>query len=192
MIAALLLASAVPPVETAERAFASAAQIDGQWTAFRRFAAPDAQLLADGPQPAAVALKDLPDPPSAVMWWPARTITSCDGSLAFSTGPWVRKGGRSNGHYFTIWRHDTSGWHWIFDGGASDHKPSPAGDTVKAVRAACSPATPAEPMSGAAAGGASRDGSLHWRLEKADGDSFNLVVTYRAGRNWKTERAIVG
>ena len=79
MIAALLLAAAVPPVETAERAFASAAQTRGQWTAFRQFAASDAQMLLDGPQPAAPFLKDRKDPPSAVMWWPARTITSCDG-----------------------------------------------------------------------------------------------------------------
>jgi hypothetical protein len=192
LIAALFLAAAVPPVEATERAFASAAQTKGQWTAFREFAAPDAQMLLDGPQPAAPFLKDRANPPVAVMWWPARTITSCDGSLAFSTGPWIRKGGHSSGRYFTIWRHDNSGWRWIFDGGAQDHAATAAGDKVVATHASCGAGLPVAATDDAVGGGASRDGSLRWSLVKAGGDGFTLVVSYRAGRNWKTESAVVG
>ena len=189
----LLAAAAVPPVEQAERAFASTAQIKGQWTAFREFAAPDAQMLLDGPQPAAPFLKDRADPPVAVMWWPAHTVTSCDGKLAFSTGPWRRKGGQTTGRYFTIWRYREDGWRWIYDGGAEDHSPTLAGDKPAAVRASClrgvsAPAVPADQ----AIGGSSEDGSLRWSLRPQDKEHFQLAVTYRSGRGWKTETAVVG
>jgi hypothetical protein len=150
-------------------------------------------MLLDGLQPAAPFLKDRKDPSTAVMWWPAHTVTSCDGSLALSTGPWIRKGGRAAGRYFTIWRHDGSGWHWIYDGGTEDPSPTPAGDTVNATKASCGPgAPPSPPEFGVVGGSVSRDGTLMWNLVKAEGDKFNLVVIYRAGRNWKIEQAIVG
>ena len=193
MIAALLLAAAVPPVEQAERAFAAAAQTKGQWTAFREFAAPDARMLLDGLQPAGPFLENRKDPPVAVMWWPAHTVTSCDGSMAFSTGPWIRRGGQAAGRYFTIWRHDGSGWHWVYDGGTDTTSPSPAGDKVSAIRASCGPGSPPSPPEfDVAGGGAARDGTLIWSLVKAGAGKFNLVVIYRDGRNWKTEEAIVG
>jgi hypothetical protein len=193
MIWALLAAAATPPVEQAERAFASAAQTKGQWTAFREFAAPDAQMLIDGPQPALPFLKDKKDPPVAVMWWPAHTVTSCDGSLAFSTGPWRRKGGQAMGRYFTIWRHDANGWRWIYDGGAEDRSATPAGDKVAAVRAACGrgasgPMAIMRPL----IGGTSGDGSLRWGLSRREQDGYELVITYRLGAGWTRESAIVG
>jgi hypothetical protein len=193
MMLALLAAAAVPPVEQAERAFAAMAQTRGQWTAFRAFAAPDAQMLLDGPQPALPFLKDKKDPPVAVMWWPAHTVTSCDRSLAFSTGPWRRKGGQQTGRYFTIWRHDANGWRWIYDGGAQDHAASPAGDKVAAVRASCGRGSPAPaPSDRPRIGGASRDGTLHWGLSPVDAEHYRLTVTYRVGAGWRSESAIVG
>jgi hypothetical protein len=169
------------------------AQIKGQWTAFREFAAPDAQMLLDGPKPAAPFLKDRKDPPIAVMWWPAHTVTSCDRTLAFSTGPWRRKGGQTTGRYFTIWRHGADGWRWIYDGGAEDHSGTAAGDKVAAVRASChngspAPAAPADQ----AIGSASEDGSLRWSLQPSGQGHYQLTVTYRDGRGWKTEAAVVG
>lgn len=194
MIPALLLAAAaVPPVEQAERAFASAAQTKGQWTAFREYAAPDAQMLIEGPQPAQPFLKDRKDPPFAVMWWPAHTITACDGSLALSTGPWRRKGGTAMGRYFTIWRHDGSGWHWIYDGGAQDQSGTPAGDQVHAQHASCGKRSAAPARSAhEVIGGASRDGSLLWSLTSADKQHYNLSVTYWDGHGWQVESADVG
>jgi hypothetical protein len=193
MILALLAAAAAPPVEQAERAFASMAQTNGQWTAFRAFAAPDAQMLIEGPQPAAPFLQSRKDPPVSVMWWPAHTVTSCDGTLAFSTGPWRRKGGQSTGRYFTIWRYGAEGWRWIYDGGAEDHSATPAGDKVAAVRASCRRSTPSPPLpADQAIGGTSADGSLRWSLQPQDKEHYRLTVTYRDGKGWTSETAIVG
>ena len=198
MIAALVLAAAVPPVEKAERAFAAAAQTKGQWTAFRDFAAPDAQMMIDGPQPAAPFLKDRKNPAQAVMWWPGRTVTSCDGSLAFSTGPWRRNGGQSTGRYFTIWRHDAGGWHWLFDGGA-DATPEearngiPTSDLVSTKNGGiCHRPPPPPDASTPLTGGASNDGSLRWRVDKAD-KGYRLRVLFSVGMGWtKEEDVIVG
>jgi len=187
MLPLLLLAQAAQPVVEAERAFASAAQTQGQWTAFRAFVAPDAVMMLDGPQPAAPFLKDKKDPPVAVMWWPAHIVTSCDGSLAFSTGPWRRKGGTAMGRYFTIWRHDAGGWRWIYDGGTQDETSTPAGDVpVQPPRRACHK-PPALPVEGPpAAGGRSRDGSLVWRIDKS-AKGYRLRILFSTGGAWVTE-----
>ncbi len=191
MMLLLLAATAAAPVEQAERAFAAMAQTEGQWTAFRAFAAPDAIMLLDGPKPAAPFLDHRADPPQSVMWWPARTITSCDGKLAFSTGPWRGRGGTQTGRYMTVWRKDADGWRWLYDGGSED-RGSPAGDTVVAVRAACGDARNVPSIQDMIAGGTSPDGSLRWGLSKLDGDQYRLTVTYRGMAGWKSESAVVG
>lgn len=186
MLALYFLAQAIQPVADAERAYASAAQTRGQWTAFRDFAAPDATMMLDGPQPAAPFLKDKKDPPVAVMWWPAHIVTACDSSLAFSTGPWRRKGGTSAGRYFTIWRRDPAGWRWIFDGGTQDEIGTPAGDVpVQPTHRACRkpPPPPSEPA--AIVGGQSQDGSLIWRVDKS-ANGYRLRVLFSTGGAWAT------
>lgn len=187
MLSFLFFVQAVQPVIEVERAYASAAQTRGQWTAFRDFAAPDAVMMLDGPQPAAPFLKDRKDPSVAVMWWPAHVVTACDGSLAFSTGPWRRKGGTEMGRYFTIWRHDAAGWRWIYDGGTRDEAGMAAGDVpVQPAHRAChkSPPLPDEGVS--AAGGRSRDGSLVWRIDKS-AKGYRLRVLFSTGGAWTTE-----
>ena len=87
MILALLLAAA--PVSApmsaidAERAFAADAQKNGQWTAFRNSAAPDAVMFVPEKVNAQAWLKDRADPPVSVFWWPGRSYVSCDGSVMF-------------------------------------------------------------------------------------------------------------
>ncbi|KRB79356.1 hypothetical protein ASE00_19800 [Sphingomonas sp. Root710] len=136
LLAALLLAAT--PVEAAERAFASKAQTDGQWTAFRAFAAPDAVSFAPEIASAGKLFGTLKDPPVAVMWWPSRTILSCDGSSAISTGPWVRKGGRQTGTFTTVWQRQADGaWKWRLDHGRETPRAVRAHDPVEAVRASC-------------------------------------------------------
>jgi hypothetical protein len=185
---ALLAAAAQPPVETAERAFASAAQTGGQWAAFRKYAAPDAMMLIDGPQPALPFLEKLKEPPQPVMWWPAHTVTSCDGSLALSTGPWRRRGGTETGKFNTIWRHDASGWHWVFDGGSSPSAAEAkdgigAGDAVSAKTGLrCRKPVWPQAEAGAIAGGASRDNTLRWRIDKA-GEGYRLRVWFNPGNH---------
>ncbi|MDO6416582.1 hypothetical protein Q4F19_19520 [Sphingomonas sp. BIUV-7] len=183
---ALALAAAVAasqPVEQAERAFAATAQTEGQWTAFRRFMAPGARILTDGPTDAAKFLAPLKDPRVALMWWPARTVTACDGSLAFSTGPW--RSARGHGRFLTIWQRQPDGaWKWLYDGGgADDAGGSPAGDTVVATRAACGRLPPPPATPAMLAGGESQDGSLRWSVTK-DGAAWRMRVLAAARGTW--------
>ncbi|NIJ09085.1 hypothetical protein FHS31_002717 [Sphingomonas vulcanisoli] len=180
MILAWLAAAAIPPVETAERAFASAAQTQGQWTAFRTFAAPDATMIIDGPQPAAPFLAGRADPKGAVMWWPMRTVTSCDGTMALSTGPWRSADGTKTGRYYTIWRHKADGWHWVFDGG-TDEAGVAAGDLISGKRGGtCHKPHWGEAEPGALAGGGSVDDSFRWRVDKA-AQGYRLRVFTNVG-----------
>lgn len=182
---ALALAAAVPasqPVAQAERAFAATAQTDGQWTAFRAFAAPGALILADGPVDAAKFLAPLKDPKVALMWWPARTVTSCDGSLALSTGPW--RSAKAHGQFLTVWQRQPDGaWKWIYDGGGADAPGgSRAGDSVDATRPKnCRPPRWKAMEPDVEVGGASRDDSLRWRLDRA-GQAYRFRAFLNDGR----------
>jgi ketosteroid isomerase-like protein len=187
MIALLALAvAATQPVADAERAFAAMAQKHGQWTAFRAFSTPDAKMLIDGPQPAQPFLATLKDPPTSVMWWPARTYTSCDGSLAFSTGPW-RIGGKSQGEFFTIWQKQPDGnWKWVYDGGVELKAPISAGERVKAVHASCRLPKAAAAMIESDTGGASRDGTLRWALSPISGTKeYRFRVLFVRNGGWE-------
>ncbi|MBV9843324.1 MAG: hypothetical protein JOY99_17610 [Sphingomonadaceae bacterium] len=133
LLGALLMAS--PPVADAERSFAAAAARDGQWTAFRTYAAPDAILFEPDQMPALRALGGRADPRASIAWHPTHTITSCDGSLAYSAGAWTGSSGRGGGSFGTIWRHDPGGWAWIYDGG-HDGTPDPS-TTLIAEDASC-------------------------------------------------------
>ncbi len=131
MITALLIAAATPPASPvstavdAERAFAADAQKLGQWTAFRKWAAPDALMFTPEPVKAHDFLKDRKDPPIPVFWWPGRSFVSCDGTYAVNTGPWVREWGKSVGYFTTVWRREGDSWRWTYD----------AGDAMKEARA---------------------------------------------------------
>ena len=88
ILAALLLTQAGTAIE-AERDFNRTAQTQGQWTAFRRYAADNAVMFVPRPENAQKFLKDRKDPPIAVQWWPAESYVSCDGTVAVNTGPWA-------------------------------------------------------------------------------------------------------
>ena len=111
-------------IVVAELAFARAAQLDGQWTAFRDTAADTAVMLdPTGPVRAAEFLKGRADPAQAVSWQPHRVMMACDGRTGASTGPWQRADGLS-GSYTTVWqRQDRNArkpnWKWVLDYGAS-------------------------------------------------------------------------
>ena len=119
LLAAPPAADAAPAVIAAERAFAARAQSEGQWTAFRATAAPDAIMLAPDPVDAHQFLgRFTSDPAVAVMWWPGRIWMSCDGSMAVTTGPWVRRGGTQVGSFTTVWKEqDDRSWRWVYDNG---------------------------------------------------------------------------
>lgn len=192
MILALLLAGAVPDTAIeSERAFAAMAQTEGQWTAFRAFAAPDGVMFVPKQVDARQWLKDRPDPPQAVMWWPAKAFVSCDGSITITTGPWLREGGRLAGYFTTVWgRQQDGGWKWLLDHGDTLDRPRPAGDAPEIRRASCR-RLPAPQSAEAEQGfetGRSADGSLRWRwrvyedgarmvwAELWDGQAYKLVL----------------
>lgn len=194
-----------PPADAvaAERAFAARAQVEGQWTAFRATAAPDAIMLAPGPINAHRFLQRFrQDPKVAVMWWPARVWTSCDGSMAVTTGPWVRRGGTSVGTFTTVWRREADGrWRWVYDNARETPRAVEAPDEPLVIPAACSGATaqaddhphmwvqreghmpgewgmPMEPVpeTPPVAGGVSSDGTLRWEVHRRPDHGANAYT----------------
>lgn len=205
MILSFLLAAASPQnAVDAERAFAAMAQTEGQWTAFRAYAAPNGWMFVPEPVNAQAWLKDRKDPPQSVMWWPAESWVSCDGSVAVNTGPWVRQGGRDVGYFTTVWaRQQDGGWKWLLDQGAALSKPRAAGERARVRRAKCVSGKPAgtgfavltmeqpndQGMDGSASSlqedGRSRDESLRWKWRVLPDKSRRLAVELWTGAGYE-------
>ena len=163
MILALLLAAAEPSMTAidAERAFVADAQKLGQWTAFRKYAADDAEMYVPQRVNAQEFLRDLKDPPASVFWWPGKSFVSCDGSYAVNTGPWVRQYGKAVGYFTTVWKRQPDGsWKWIYDGGDGLATARAEGGDIKPSPASCE-GKPA----GLPSASKSPDGSLAWTIE---------------------------
>ena len=147
MIAVFLLAAA--PVTTAvdaERAFARDAQRIGQWTAFRKYADPDAVMFTPQAVWARDFLKGRKDPPEAVSWWPGASFVSCDGRIAVNTGPWTRNSGRLHGYFTTVWQREKGQWLWVYDGGDTLKTPRPIPRRPFVRRASCRAKAPGAPI----------------------------------------------
>lgn len=196
-------------IVAAELAFARAAREQGQWTAFRQFAAPGALLHGgNGPFPIEPWLATQTDPPEAVQWEPRAVVMSCDGALAVSQGRYRDPDGRV-GNFVTVWERQSSGeYRYIFDAGGDDvPQPPPrkpvegeggivvtAIDAVKGMIASCPrggseiPPPPAIPVGedGKTDARLSRDGTLRWRWEhRADGTRYAAAEYFYEGR-WLT------
>ncbi|HEX6604775.1 MAG TPA: hypothetical protein VF027_07845 [Sphingomicrobium sp.] len=146
MIAALLIAAAVPTAVDAELAFAADARRMGQWTAFRKWADRDAVVFT--PQ-AAWAQTALPqkDPPKAISWRPAHSWVSCDGRTAVNTGPWWKVDGTRGGYFTTVWQRQGRSWRWAYDGGGPlDAKAAPPPARAQVHRASCRTRAPGPPV----------------------------------------------
>lgn len=165
-----------------ERAYAESARRDGQWTAFRAYAAPDAVMFVPGPTPADQWLAGKADPPQSADWQPHRVIVSCDGTLAVSTGAAQFAGGL-NGVYVTIWARQADGsWRWIADDGGTVERAlsAPAAPAVEVAE--CPGSEGPEPQGfvpTSEARGASRDATLLW--DWREGPSPGLRVTMWIG-----------
>ena len=138
MLILLLAAVAAPSAVDAERAFARDARRNGQWTASRAYAGPDAVMFT----PQAIWARDFHkgrrDPRQSVRWSPNASYVSCDGRIAVNTGPWQSPDGRQHGFYTTVWELHGGRWRWISDGRHTMAKPLAARATPIVRTASCS------------------------------------------------------
>ena len=162
----LLTPTAKPSkVIATELAFARAAQEDGQWTAFREYAAPGALLFGqNGAIEAAPWLREQEDPPAAVAWEPYRVWSSCDGSLAVTQGGFREPEGQV-GTFNTVWQRQRDGdYEYVFDFGVPQATAPEKPDAISAATADCNP--PAESAAELPADARfSSDRTLAWRFE---------------------------
>lgn len=144
MIIAIVLAAAanMPTAIDAERAFARDAHRIGQWSAFRKYALPDAVMFLPQAEFAEDFLKGRKDPAKSVDWWPVRSLVSCDGRTAVNTGIAVTASGQPYGQFTTVWQRDGRNWRWAYDGGTALAKGafSPKGKAPSVRRARCTKA----------------------------------------------------
>lgn len=110
------LGMGTPTAVDAERAFSHDAQRNGQWTAARAYADPDAVIFTPQAIWARDFLRGRKNPPAAMRWSPNASYVSCDGRVAVNTGPWQNAHGRQNGFFTTVWQQDKGQWRWVSDG----------------------------------------------------------------------------
>lgn len=149
MLLVLLVASgiAAPNAIEAERAFSRDAQANGQWTASRQYAHPDAVIFTPQAVWARDFLKDRRDPAAASQWSPNASYVSCDGRIAVNTGPWHSADGRSRGFFTTVWERNAKGWQWVSDGRHTLMKPIMQRKTPIVRMGSCKGRAPGPPLS---------------------------------------------
>lgn len=155
-------------VVATEMAFARAAQEQGQWTAFRDFAAKDAVLFVPEPVLAQQWLKGRANPAQAVRWRVHKVWSSCDGTLAASTGSAQWPDG-SHGMFVTVWqRQDDGSYTYVVDHGSPLPGALPEPEAVEANVADCRSGDALAAAQGtqlalpASGSGAARDHSLSY------------------------------
>lgn len=193
-------------VAATDFAFARAARDDGQWSAFREYAASGAQLHdGSGPIDASTFLTGRADPARAIRWSPNEVWSSCDGSMAVSFGRSLDPDGIV-GSYVTVWQRQRNGdYRWVYNTGTPDD-PQPVtpvevardGDTIvvtelTAIRARTADCRPLAEAASAAAptaasaqtgGGEARDNTLRWRWEHLAPGEWRVVVDWVREGAW--------
>lgn len=182
-----------------ELAFARAAREDGQWTAFRAFAAPGAVIHGQsGPILADPWLATQSDPDEAVQWGPRDVWMSCDGALAVSQGRFRYPSGIV-GTFVRVWKRQADEEYlWIYDAGFADNpQPAPraelppeeeneivvsAIDPIRGKVADCvkrgeaMPAAPASALTGGTS--LSSDGTLRWSWQQDEDGTRSFMAEY--------------
>lgn len=124
-------------VVAVELAFARAAREKGQWTAFAEYATRDALMFVPQPVNAQQWLKGRANPAEASRWQVHQVWSSCDGSLAASSGAFQQADG-AHGRFVTLWqRQDKGGYKWVADMGERLEVPLEEPDMVQAQVADC-------------------------------------------------------
>jgi hypothetical protein len=150
MLTLLIAAAAVPTAVEAERAFARDAQRLGQWTAFARYADPDAVMFTPQAVWAHEFLRGRKNPPRSVRWWPNESFVSCDGRTAVNTGPSAAADGKRHGYFTTVWQREKARWLWVYDAGDDLITPRVRRPRPFVRRASCSGNPPPPPAAAAA------------------------------------------
>jgi len=191
-------------VAATDIAFARAARDEGQWTAFREYAAPAAQLHGDsGAFEAAAWLAARADPAEPVRWAPTAVWSSCDGSLAVSFGR-SRDPEGIVGSYVTVWERQARGeYRWIYNTGTPDDPQPPppppeltpdpdtiivaAMDAIDARTADCPAALAAAPAPTADAEAMrwAVDGTLGWRSTHLGAGQWQVELQWLRGGSWQ-------
>lgn len=193
-----------------ELAFARMAREEGQWDAFREYAAEGAMIHGrNGPVPASAIYNSADEPEEAVQWAPRAIWMSCDGVTAVSSGRFRDADGLV-GTFVTVWqRQSDNEYRYVYDVGSPDNpQPPPAAPdappepdeiVVSAINAieghvADCPRrgeTVPDPSLSIMAGNArykvwkSRDGTLQWVWEhREDGTRVFRADFYSEG-SWK-------
>jgi len=138
--------AATPTAVDAERAFSRDAQRNGQWTASRAYADPDAVMFTPQAIWARDFLKGRKNPTVALRWSPNASYVSCDGRIAVNTGPWQSANGRQHGFFTTVWEQEKGQWHWISDGRHTLKKPLAARKTPIVRKGSCRGRAPGPPL----------------------------------------------
>ncbi len=193
-------------VAAADFAFAKMAREEGQWTAFRAYAADDAVIHGEnGLIPAQPWFADQDDPEEAVAWGPNAVWSSCDGTLAATFGRFIEPGGLV-GSYVSIWElQRDNGYKYTYDLGVPDDPqpvPEPEQDipegaivvpgltAVEGRIADCAEAVPLSPDVPVPAGASADttradDATLEWTwLHGADG-TRTVVVNWLRDGEWQ-------
>ena len=177
-----------------ELAFARAAREQGQWTAFRQFATDNALLFGtNGAFEAQPWLKKQADPAQAVVWQPFAVWSSCDGSLAATSGGYREPEG-ATGNFYTVWeRQDNGTYKWIFDFGIPTPLAPAEPDSISASIANCKLADKAVAADPALSLRYSADKTLAWAFQMADhtvghkaGNGTRTLYVWAAGENGMT------
>lgn len=186
------LANVVNPsaVIATELAFARMAREEGQWTAFREYAADDAVMFVPQAVNAQEWLNGRADPAQAVQWQPHRVWMSCDGSLAVTQGAAQWPDGRP-GSFLTVWqRQRDGGYKWVMDQGEFVQEPLTAPDFIQTGMADCpaaeqtrSAALTGRTSSGVAGNaGYSQDRTLSWSTHlRSDGVRSTTILMHIDG-----------
>ncbi|MEO1920981.1 MAG: hypothetical protein ABGW84_03735 [Sphingomonadaceae bacterium] len=192
-------------VAATDIAFSRAARDDGQWTAFRRFAADGAVIHGrNGVIDADPWLAAQDDPPAPVQWTPTAVWSSCDGSVAVTQGKFAEPEGQW-GYYVTVWERQRDGrYRWVYDMGAPDDQltaaenarrdSTPTGENAIVIRAieaiegrvadcprsgeSLPQVASVLPPKGQGGAGSSRDDTLRWSWDHAADGTRGLTVLF--------------
>ncbi|MEO1969257.1 MAG: hypothetical protein ABGW87_11155 [Sphingomonadaceae bacterium] len=175
-------------VVATEIAFAREAKEQGQWKAFRDYAAKDAVMFVPQPVNARDWLKDRKDPAQAVDWDAYQVWSSCDGSLAVTRGGWTGPDG-THGVFTTVWRRQKKGEYlWELDQGEPTSEPLKAPEFLDGNIADCPLGRdPRQRGAQPAVANTSNDGTLRydWTVSP-DGKTRHFEVWMASGGTMKS------